>query len=94
MLHLKSSVDGFKVILGSMMLNLVIFLTLIIAVRPPEYPDERKTTQARNLYIMLVVYHLGFCVISYLSEFIIPKYFRNKSTFTMIFAVVLLTYLC
>ena len=94
MLHLKSSVDGFKVILGGFCLNLVIFLTLIIAVRPPEYPDDRRTTQARYLYIMLVVYHLGFCVIKYLSDFRFPKYFRDKSAIIMIFAVALLTYLC
>ena len=94
MLHLKSSVDGFKVLLGSTALNLVIFLTLTIAVRPPEYADERKTTQARNLYIMLVCYHLGFCAINFLSDFVIPKWFRNKSAFIMIFAVVLLVYIC
>ena len=94
MLHLKSSVDGFKVILGSITMNLVIFLTLIIAIRPPEYLDERKTAQARNLYIMLVVYHLSFCLMKFLSDFIIPKFFRDKSSIIMIFAVALLTYLC
>ena len=94
MLHLKSSVDGFKVILGGFCLNLVIFLTLIIAVRPPEYSDDRRTTQARYLYIMLVVYHLAFCVIKWLSDFRFPKYFRDKSAIIMIFAVALLTYLC
>ena len=94
MLHLKSSVDGFKVILGGLYMNAVVFLTLIIAVRPPQYSDERKTTQARNLYIMLVIYHLSFCVIKWLSDFIIPKFFRDKSSIIMILAVALLTYLC
>ena len=94
MLHLKSSIDGFKVILGGLYMNAVIFLTLIIAVRPPEYPDERKTTQARNLYIMLVIYHLSFCVVRYLSDFVVPKFFRDKSSIIMILAVAMLTYLC
>ena len=75
-------------------MNAVIFLTLIIAVRPPEYPDERKTTQARNLYIMLVIYHLSFCVVRYLSDFVVPKFFRDKSSIIMILAVAMLTYLC
>ena len=94
MLHLKSSIDGFKVILGGLYMNAVIFLTLIIAVRPPEYPDERKTTQARMLYIMLVIYHLSFCVVRYLSDFVVPKFFRDKSSIIMILAVAMLTYLC
>ena len=75
-------------------MNAVIFLTLIIAVRPPEYPDERKTTQARWLYIMLVIYHLSFCVVRYLSDFVVPKFFRDKSSIIMILAVAMLTYLC
>ena len=75
-------------------MNAVIFLTLIIAVRPPEYPDERKTTQARMLYIMLVIYHLSFCVVRYLSDFVVPKFFRDKSSIIMILAVAMLTYLC
>ena len=94
MLYLKSSVDGFKVILGGFALNLVVFLTLIISVRPPEYPDENKTRQARNLYILLVIYHLCFTVVKYLSDFIYPRFFRDKSAIIMIFAVALLTYLC
>ena len=94
MLHLKSSVDGFIVILGSSYLNLVIFLTLVIAIRPPEYLDERKTSQARYLYFMLVVYHLAFAVIKYLADFRFPKWFRDKAAIIMIFAVALLTYLC
>ena len=94
MLYLKSSVDGFKVILGGFCLNLVIFLTLVTAIRPPEYPDEDRTIQARNLYIMLVIYHLSFTVIKYLSDIIYPKFFRDKSAIIMIFAVALLTYLC
>ena len=94
MLYLKSSVDGFKVILGGFVMNLVIFLTLIISVRPPEYPDADKTKLARNLYIILVVYHFCFTVIKYLTEFICPRIFVERSALIMIFAVALLTYLC
>ena len=40
MLYLKSAVDGFKVVLGGVALNLIVFLTICIAVRPPVYDSE------------------------------------------------------
>lgn len=43
MLYLKSAVDGFKVVLGGVVLNIIVLLTICIAVRPPEYDDEEKT---------------------------------------------------
>ena len=94
MLNLKSSVDGFKVVLGGYLLNLVVFLTLVIAVRPPEYPTEERTNEAKLLYGFLIVYHFAFAVIKYLVLNIAPKGFRNKFALIMICAISLLIYLC
>ena len=66
MLNLKSCVDGFKVVLGGFVLNLVVCLTLCIGVRPPKYASESKTNEALWLYAFLVVYHFIFCLIKFL----------------------------
>ena len=41
-INLKSSITGFKVLMGGYMLNIAILLTILIAVRIPEYPDDPK----------------------------------------------------
>ena len=67
--HIKSSIDGFKVMLGSWYLNLVVLITLIVAVRPPDYEaDEAKTKEARQLYIILIAYHFVFSAGKYYYE--------------------------
>ena len=67
MLYLKSSVDGFKVVLGGVILNLMVFLTICIAVGPPEYDNEEKTRSAKWLYGGLIVYHFTFAFIKMAS---------------------------
>ena len=94
MLNLKSSVDGFKVVLGGYVFNFVVFLTLCIAVRPPQYPTEEKTNEAKWLYALLIVYHFTFSLIKYLTLGAAPKFFRDKLCYIMICAISLMTYLC
>ena len=94
MLNLKSSVDGFKVVLGGYVLNLVVFLTLCIAVRPPQYPTEERTNEAKWLYALLIAYHFIFFLIKLLIMGKAPKYFRDKIALIMICAISLLIYLC
>ena len=78
MLYLKSSVDGFKVVLGGVVLNFVVFLTICIAVRPPEYETEEKTRAAKWLYGVLIAYHLIFAIIKLSSQSFAARYFRDK----------------
>ena len=43
-INLKSSITGFKVLVGGHMFNIALFLTIIIAVRLPDYPGDEKMT--------------------------------------------------
>ena len=40
MINLLSTVDGFKVILGTWIINATAFLILAFVIRPPEYEDD------------------------------------------------------
>lgn len=65
-INLKSSITGFKVLTGGHMFNLAILLTILIAVRIPEYPeDPKRSKNAKYLYIFLVGYHLFMGLMNY-----------------------------
>ena len=45
MINLKSVISGCEVILGTPLLHLAAFLTMVVCIRPPEYEtDETKTS--------------------------------------------------
>ena len=70
MINLDSVIDGFRVIIGGFILNLVALVTIIIAVRPPEYEDDEELTHtAFVIYITLLVNHLTLAAVRYLSLF-------------------------
>ena len=70
MLNLISNIDGFKVVIGGFVQNLAIVLTLAIAVRPPVYEgDEDKTSDARWVYALLILFHFVLAVVRYASMF-------------------------
>ena len=93
--HLKSSIDGFKVMLGSWYLNLAVLITLIVAVRPPEYDnDDAKTKEARQLYILLIAYHLVLSVGKYYVEYYRTRLYIKIFAIATMMPLALQIYLC
>lgn len=94
-IHLKSSIDGFKVMLGSWYLNLAVLITLIVAVRPAKYDlDDAKTKEARQLYIVLIAYHLVFSAGKYYAEYKSTKFYIKIFAIAMMLPLALQIYLC
>ena len=93
-IHLKSSIDGFKVMLGSWYINLGVLLTLMIAVRPPDYDaDETKTKEASNLYIILIAYHFLLSGGKFYLEFHKPEFYITIAAVAMMLPLLLQIYL-
>ena len=71
MIVLKSIIDGMQLISGGFIMNLVLFLTMLCLMlgRLPDYgPDDtERTAKSKWLYYGLLIYHLGFAIIRYLS---------------------------
>ena len=60
MIHLKSMIDGFIIIIGGMFLNMFVPVAMVISIGlPPTYEDDSdKTTEALCTYIYLILYHI------------------------------------
>jgi len=63
MINLNSLVDGFSVITGSYVLNFVMFLTLLIVVRVPEFSGDDRN--ALEPYLLMVFLHISLSVLRY-----------------------------
>jgi len=72
MLELRSVVDGFNVILGSWIVHVAAFLTLVLVIRvPPDYgEDNPKTQNAKVIFASLVVMHFCLGAIKYVSLYL------------------------
>ena len=69
-----SVIDGFKVILGSYLLHVAAFLSMIIAVRPPDYTDNpEQTEKAKTIYYVLLTMHIVLAVLKYINIFVNKK---------------------
>ena len=64
MIHTSSLIDGFKVILGSMPLQLGMFLTVIFKVPVPEIDGQWDTAALAYKIYLVLVHGLLFCQIS------------------------------
>ena len=97
MIYLKSQLDGFKVILGNYLLHACYLVTLLLAIRPPDYPptteDETKLSE-KGLYWLLVGYHFILMVISFCETWTWPSRFREWAAIGTIFAICLVIYIC
>ena len=74
MIYLKSQLDGFKVILGNYLLHICYLVTLLLAIRPPDYPDVKKEERmsAMWLYWILIGYHLVLSATNFLETWVWP----------------------
>ena len=91
----KSVIDGLMIVNGGFIINVVLFVTMIslMAGRLPEYPgDKERTSRAKWVFYGLLLYHIGFAVVRYLSQWLTHAFRIYQSIF--IFATVyLLTYI-
>ena len=94
MLVLKSPIDGSRVIIGNFVGHFLLFLTLIIAVRPPEYEDQTKTRKAKLLYSFLVIYHFAFTVMDFLFIDAKGLDYRTKFGVLIMIPILLVIILC
>ena len=62
MINLNSLVDGFAVIIGSYLMNAIMFLTLLFAVRVPDFDDDRNAVKP---YLLVVFLHFALSVLRY-----------------------------
>ena len=96
MIELISVVDWFNVILGSWVVHLAAFLTLILcfAGRLPKYEgDPDRTKQATIMYTLLVFLHLVLAVVKFISLYH-HTYFNNKMTIFIMIMVFMTCELC
>jgi len=95
MLQIRSVVDGFNVILGSWIVHLAAFLTMILAIRvPPTYEDNpERTKHGKIIFANFVILHLSLAVVKYLSLFSSP-YFKDKMTIFIMWVVFTTCSLC
>lgn len=90
MINAKHIIDGFKIIIGGFMLNLCMFLTLIISVRPPDFEDEELTRSAKIIFGSLIPYHLILGFVRYWSMFF-GNELRAVISMVMLLVVIVIT---
>lgn len=94
MIQLKSIVDGFNVILGSWIVHLAAFLTLVFVIQSsPDYEDAIRTQEAKYLFYGLIIFHLTLAIIKYVSLFV-NDFFWDKTALLTMIVVALACYLC
>lgn len=92
--YLKSSIDGFKVVLGSYMQHILCIIMLAAAVRPPTFDgDDDRTRNATILYGFLFPYHLLIGAVKYLYMDMFAT-MADKISVMMFLCVVLQIYIC
>ena len=58
MVNLISTIDGFRVVIGSWMIHIAELLVIIMSLhKPPVYPQEERTTEAAWLFGWLCIMH-------------------------------------
>ena len=95
MINILSTVDGFKVIMGSWIVNLAALLTLLLAIRsPPDYgEDSQRTYHAKLLFSGLVLIHLFLGIVKYVSLFL-SRVFWDWIVLFCLVNIVVMVYIC
>ena len=91
-MHTKAFVDGFELLIGSINLHIVCSLTIILALRPPQYENDQRTKEALVTYFSLIAFHLIQGVIRYCTIFVTNR-LRPFIAIFMMFPVVFTMYL-
>ena len=85
--------DGLLIVMGSWMVNLAAFLTLLTAVwYPPEYEDKDRQAQAWTIFFCLLAQHLAFAIIKYVTLYR-SEICEKWSTILVILQLVLMCYI-
>ena len=85
MINNYSYLDGLKVIMGNIPINIAALVVLIAYGRPPEYDgDEERKTKADSIFAQLVIGHIFFTIGSYLDLGYYSKF--------VLFSVILIFY--
>ena len=91
---LESTVDGFKIAMGSWIVNAAAIFAMIIAIRwPPEYEDESLDTNAKWTFAMLICMHALVCLVK-VHALYFGDYFWDKQTMMMLIVVGMQIWLC
>ena len=91
---LLSTVDGFKIAIGSWIVNLAALLAMLIAIRaPPAYEDPELDEQATWTYVLLVLMHAIMSFVKLWSLYI-STYFWDKQTILMLVVVGIQILIC
>lgn len=85
--------DGFLIVMGSWVVNLAAFLTMLTAVwNSPEYDDKDRQAEAETIFFCLLVQHVAFAVIKYVTLYH-SEIFEKWSTILVILQLVLMCYI-
>ena len=91
---LQSTVDGFKVAMGSWIVNLAALFAMLIAIRvPPEYEDDSLNTCAKWTFFALILMHTIVCIVK-VHALYFGDYFWDKQTMVMLLVVGMQIWLC
>ena len=92
--QLLSTVDGFKIVIGSWIINLAALLAMLIAIRaPPAYDDPYLDKEATWTYCLLILMHAIMSFVKVWSLYI-GTYFWDKQTILMLFVVGIQILIC
>ena len=84
---LQSTVDGFKIAIGSWIVNLAAFLAMLISIRwPPEYENEVMNRNAKWTFVLLICMHALVCYVK-VHALYVTDYFWDKQTLLMLIVV-------
>ena len=91
---LQSTVDGFKIAVGSWIVNLAALLAMLIAIRaPPNYENEDLDRDAKWTFTMLIFMHAITCAVK-VHALYIGDYWWDKQTVMMLYVVGMQIWLC
>ena len=92
--QLLSTVDGFKIAIGSWIVNLAALIAMLIAIRcPPDYEDEGLKKNAKWTFFLLILLH-ALVSSTKLHALYFSDYCWDKQTMLMLFVVGMQIWLC
>ena len=91
---LQSTVDGFKIAMGSWIVNMAALFAMVLSIRwPPEYENEGLNKSAKLLFVALLCMHAFVCIAK-VHALYWGDYFWDKQTMLMLFVVGMQIWIC